>query len=1303
VAVRSANERLFAERKATSPAPPIAERIPKQMAQGTAQTDRPSSAAARAAKVIEYERYIDEQVGKTRTNVKLVELAGQAMTLAAAVFGFLLVAAVLDHWIVPGGLGFRSRLLLLLCLAVGAIWYVAARAVPLLIKRINPEYAAQTIENSATSLKNSLLNFLMLRHNPAGIRPGVYEVIEEQAATRLASVPVESAVDRTHLIHVGYLLLGIVVIGCLYKVISPKDPLVTAERVILPWADIAPPTRVQILAVQPGATTVSRGTQVTVSADVRGAESDEPVRLFYTTAGQQVVDHQVEMHMPTGQSRYACLLGAREVGVREDLSYRIEAGDAISRTFRIRVTPAPTILVERIDYAYPPYTGLSKQTVQREGDISAIEGTRVTIHTRANGLIDTARIDFDCDGRSDRRMKVSGDRATASFLLALTPAQNDPSDQATGGSPKRRSDAVSVASPRVPRRRTYQVLFVNEAGQENLRPIEYQLEVTPDLRPEVELLAPAENELDVPLDGSVEVEARANDPDFALRQVVFHAAVGPRNVWQKSLLDKVQTGQLVGRLRFEPGRYGVKVGDLVEIWAVARDNKMPEPNVRETQRKRLRIVPPEHGQAEPGVRPQEADQPNARPNDRQDPSQSSDDGQQSGEAGQQDEAGQQGDQADDEAGGSEGGQQSAAESDGGGQEGEGQSEGGGSGDKSQGQGQSGEGQGESSEGQQGAGESADGQSSGAAAGAEDGAAGQSGGEGGQGEGGQAKSSQGKAQSGSESSDGQGSAAGQAGRSGSPAGQQPGDSQAADQGVPSDGTDDGSAFDEMLKRIQQGPAGAGQGPGQDGQGSESSGAPADQSSDESASGNSAAQKAAGPDGREPAGAATGDGQGDDSQSGRQDSQQPHGAGTGERQAKQGSQRQDGEGQGSERQGDADRTTSGQSAGQEQGRGEEGGKAGAKRPSEANGRPDETPREAESPQAERQRPQDRGAESGDPSGGVPPDPAGSAGSGQQGGAPPKPQTEIGPRDKGAESPNSQPDKGDQAAESSAQGKSESDSQGEGGSDRPGGGEAGGGQQSDRQGTGSAGQNTPADQGAGQAGEKGRGEPSSSAGQSAASDRPTGSPGDQQPGQGSRRGAASPDGKTSPGGKTGQPPPGSKAGQPGSPSQGASGAAGGQGEPSSGGQRGSASPPRSPPAPPPPGDQVNLQYAKKATGLVLQRLKDQIDKDQVDQGMLDKLGWNREDLLRFVKRWDKMYQDAQRPGKQSAAAQQELDDALRSLGLKRDRIFQRAGRRDDSLRQMRESFRSSPPREYQHQLRAYLKGTSRLAVPAADERSR
>ena len=59
-------------------------------------------------------------------------------------------------------------------------------------------------------------------------------------------MPIDSAVDRTQLIRFGYVLLAVVAAGALYKVFSPKDPLVAAERVLMPWADIVPASRVSI-------------------------------------------------------------------------------------------------------------------------------------------------------------------------------------------------------------------------------------------------------------------------------------------------------------------------------------------------------------------------------------------------------------------------------------------------------------------------------------------------------------------------------------------------------------------------------------------------------------------------------------------------------------------------------------------------------------------------------------------------------------------------------------------------------------------------------------------------------------------------------------------------------------------------------------------------------------------------------------------------------------------------------------------------------------------------------------------------
>ena len=163
----------------------------------------------RAAKLIEYEEFIETQLRKTRSQVRSVDIAGHLMTLAAGSLVYFLLAALVDHWLVAGGLGFWSRLTLCGIYLVAVGGYLAVEVLPLLVRRINPIYAAHTIERSRPSLKNALVNFLLFRDDRAGINPVVYDAIETQAATNLAQVRIESAVDRTKLVRLGYALVAI--------------------------------------------------------------------------------------------------------------------------------------------------------------------------------------------------------------------------------------------------------------------------------------------------------------------------------------------------------------------------------------------------------------------------------------------------------------------------------------------------------------------------------------------------------------------------------------------------------------------------------------------------------------------------------------------------------------------------------------------------------------------------------------------------------------------------------------------------------------------------------------------------------------------------------------------------------------------------------------------------------------------------------------------------------------------------------------------------------------------------------------
>ena len=74
------------------------------------------------------------------------------------------------------------------------------------------------------------------------------------------------------------------------------------------------------------------------------------------------------------------------------------------------------------------------------------------------------------------------------------------------------------------------------------------------------------------------------------------------------------------------------------------------------------------------------------------------------------------------------------------------------------------------------------------------------------------------------------------------------------------------------------------------------------------------------------------------------------------------------------------------------------------------------------------------------------------------------------------------------------------------------------------------------------------------------------------------------------------------------------------------------------------------RKATDLAVNHLKDELRKNQPDQELLDRLGWMRERFLaKFVKRGQQMRAQAQTPGEKGDAARGELNETLRSLGLR------------------------------------------------------
>lgn len=1117
--------------------------------------------------------YVDDKIRRTRRALKVVDLVAGLITLTIGVLCYLLTMALLEHWIVPGGLSTTVRALLLLILLGGVIWYGWRYFWPLLSQQINPIYAAHTIEQGSPSLKNSLLNLLLLRDRRRQISRQVYQAIETQAAQRLAEVPIDTAVDRSAVLRLGYVLVAVLGACLLYRIVSPKDPVASAVRLLNPWSNIPVPSRVQIQDVQPGDTSAARGEQVIVTAEVLGKDEDEPVRLVYSQTDGQIVDQEIVMTGSEDSLRYKCRLPGRIAmgsgGIQNDLTYRIEAGDARSPDYKISVFSQPTLVVERVRYEYPIYTGYPPREEEFAGDISAVEGTVVTLYAVANQPIDNAHVDFEADGRHDLLMNSKDTSATVRFPLELKEDR------------------------RTPKHQSYVLRYTTTEGRRNPAPPKYQIDVQRDLSPEIELLEPQAEVLNVGLNDEVVLKLEARDPDFALHNVAILGEVAGDKVLKKALLTGDHSGRFEGQLKIVPAELDLKEGAVLEYWGAAADNRRPEPNIMFTKHQKLRIIGP--GQREP------------LPNGQQDEEQSGE-GQQ-GESGQG-EQGQQGENQEGNAGGAGDQDQQGDSSD--------QQQGSG------GEGQQGEGsdQSQQQEGQQGGNAESQGESTGENGGS---AEGQSGGE-------QQQDTQ--QQEGSQQQGDNQSGAGDS--SGQPS---------ENSRVSPDGDNDGEAFDRIADHFQEQDQQNGSNEAGDSQaGADQQQQPGDQQNSPDA-GNSGSQE----------------------QQGTEQSASPD-----EQQAAADNAPQDQGGQG-------ERSDARDSAGSEQ---DDTKTAEQQQTADGQGADGEGDQEQQSEQRDDTGDQEQGDS---PSGGELNKEQGDAGAGRNPGdnkGSPSPDEMKKPKDKNpGQNENEQLD--DQEAPFDSQDKKESDSEGGQSGENSGGGQEGGGQQADDQGTGAAGQNQSAEDGAGQSPEQGEGETGKEAGDQTKSEGQTGeSSGDQQ-GEGSEQGQQA-------GEQTGgeQTAAGQEGGQPGeSPAQ----APDGQGQPERGGTGSNTSPP------PSSGeslgaDEANLDYAREQTDLVLNRLEDQLKKREVDQELLDKLGWTPDELQQFVNRWKNLKARATGAGPDATAAEEELEMSLRSLGLDKNRQqgFQ-ARSAKDRLRDLKDSFRGRTPLEFEKQMRIYVKGTA------------
>ena len=566
-------------------------------------------------------KYLDKRLAEAGSNYKSVAFATFLLTTMVAGFCWLLFGMVLDHWWIAGGMPvwIRWTWLLIGTLGVGAIawkWLV-----PILRYQVNVLYAARSIEQEFPELHNDLVNAILV--NPGETDPHkdlITRSLDKRAARQMTTIPTDTVIDQQHLVSLAVVLACLVFVGTVYSLFSPKSPFVTAARLLAPWSGWAAPSRVSIKEVncywttvfgegksqnalppgdymfdgrqhllwQDGGVELIRGRQVVLSAEIDHLRDAEiPSVMVSSLLDNGKLDPNVKPWKASLRKRldsqlYWARLPSSGIGLDRSIRVRIEAGDARTEPFDVRVVDAPSLLVKEVRYIFPGYTDQPDQIVQWQGDLRAIEGTEVRVKVKSNQALDAAWVDFlDTDRLDDLRLVV--DRTNpkvATGVLRLRLA----------------ADRTLAEHP------TYRLRFrpQSESGTTSAPLIDelltHRIEVFPDLAPEVTIELPESESERMPSRSAMRVRVRAIDPDYSLSKVVVETRpegaglIRDKVLWQFGGSDNQVNGDGEVRVstRIVPAQDAPRA-KIIEYRAVVYDNREPELNSTATKWRRLII------------------------------------------------------------------------------------------------------------------------------------------------------------------------------------------------------------------------------------------------------------------------------------------------------------------------------------------------------------------------------------------------------------------------------------------------------------------------------------------------------------------------------------------------------------------------------------------------------------------------------------------------------------------------------------------------------------------------------------------
>ena len=270
---------------------------------------------------------------------------------------------------------------------------------------------ARTVDRQFPDLDDRVTMALQLsrqREEKSGASPVLLDAAISDTAGSTREVDFNEA-DQRHRIVRSAKIFAAAAALVLFAIAAYGAPLSGAlHRLSRPLTNFTPPQQT-FLDVLPGNVDVTAGGQVTIMAETTG-ELPEGAILRLAEDGVNGIRCPCGSLLPLSYSHTL-----REI--RENLTYEIEAGDAVSQRFRINAIDRPALGSLRLTYRYPDYTRLEPRTTADGGDIVALKGTRVDLTASASDLdLSEAALHREGIDRSDA-MKVENGSAAGSLTV----------------------------------------------------------------------------------------------------------------------------------------------------------------------------------------------------------------------------------------------------------------------------------------------------------------------------------------------------------------------------------------------------------------------------------------------------------------------------------------------------------------------------------------------------------------------------------------------------------------------------------------------------------------------------------------------------------------------------------------------------------------------------------------------------------------------------------------------------------------------------------------------------------------------